>query len=92
MTATARLTALAALPFLAVWELVAALLCPVTIGAVGSLIFTPDSTFYAALKIVCFVWGAWQVYLWWSEVQALTHAITRAPRQARRPRRTATRR
>lgn len=92
MTASARLTALATLPFIAAWALVTGLFCPVIIGAAAGIIFTPDSTFYSLIKIVCFLWGSWVVLTWWERFRVTTVTLVRpqpAPRKARRPRRKA---
>lgn len=95
MTATARLTALATLPIVAISALISGLFCPVIIAAAGSLVFGPDSTFYSVLKIACFLWAAWEVMNWWARFRVTTVSLIRpapAPRKARRPRRNTRRR
>lgn len=90
MTTTARLTALASLPFIAAWALIASLFCPIIIAAAASIIFTPDSDFYGLLKIACFLWGAWEVLKWWEGCRTTVKLIhSPGSRKARRPRRRA---
>ncbi|MGH3985688.1 MAG: hypothetical protein ACRDTZ_00015 [Pseudonocardiaceae bacterium] len=87
------MTRLVTLPFLAAtilitgaWLLLWALIGPVLVALAAHWMFGPASDVSAVVKFVCFLWGGYALWQWWTVfsvmLTALTHGSTR-PRRGR---------